>query len=171
MTVKALPKRFTGDWAKAECYRVYEYEIDPETDKPKLDEKKRKVKKLDEDGKPIILTETDVEYLIEPMTNRIRTHIASMSIDPETNEPDLAGAALDALAFSLKGLKGVIDPETNEPMVLEFKKCKVGRKTDIKRVSDDQIDRLPPKLFDEISRACGDASKLSDDEGENLNFT
>ncbi len=154
--MKALPMRFASTWRKAEC--------DAEKD--------------DSDN---IIKEGTVEYLLEPINNRMKMQIGSENVKANGFEMrkgkkrikykiEIAGLTYASVSLALKGLRGLIDPETGKDLELIFEPITISS-TEYQRVSYECLDRIPTELLNELAEQIGLMSTLSEEEKKEVNFT
>ena len=116
----------------------------------------------------------DVEYFLQPLDNRMRSHItvgnAELGDDDEGAVIEGGGMMYDAVGFGLLQIKGLIDEEGKE-FPLTFKNRKIGRNTNILRVTDECISLLPSDIYDELVNLVWGGSRITKAEKENMDFT
>lgn len=106
----------------------------------------------------------DVRYLVRPLINKERTHMASLSGDESGNL--FAGQSFYiAISFGLLDIEG-IEGDNGMAFKLDFVNTKIGRRTDVRAVSEQSIDKLPPDIYDEIGTVILQKSGLSDSKSE-----
>lgn len=192
--MRALPFRFIETWKVAECDREYEYEKE-DNGRVKRDDDNVPIKAKDEDGKPIIKRESEIEYWIEPIGNSLSTSIYAVFADPKAKDLGASMCTLRELGACIKGLKGVEtieyimvkDDDGNDtdaperdadgnpkfkviPFVLEFDRAKVGKDT-YKFVTKKCLDRIPRPLYNEMLKYAGDLTGATDEEEDDLDFS
>lgn len=116
----------------------------------------------------------DVEYLIYPPGNRLSSHAVTVNSEVAIGggKPIFWGGdyTFDMVGFTLRDIKGMINQD-GTPFKLEFKNRKVGKKTDIKRVTDECIAKLPTEIYHEIEKFAVDSMGITKPETENMDFT
>lgn len=113
--------------------------------------------------------EGKVEYLLEPVTNRVHLMLGNKYQNAEGDPAAEAAAAVELLQWQLRGLRGLELPEGGE-FTLKFTSERYMGK-DTERVSDETVNRLPPELLGELLIESAQTATLSQQEREDIPFT